>query len=122
MEDLASKAADKENLAKLFSELISDLPDDIPEKQSLQNSLDKLNTSLSNLSDQLARDQTSLDAALGLARSYEGAQEKLVPWVPETLDRLEKLGAPPTEPEMVEQLKADIEVMAENPTVTCCCK
>ena len=76
----------------------------------MKNQLDQLNSAWANLSDQLDRHRSNLDGALNLARSYEGSSRKLLPWVPNTLSHLENLGPPPSEPEAVEKLKADIEV------------
>ena len=58
----------------------------------------------------LSECQEKLDSAHSHAAPYEDALERLFPWIPDTLARLEGLGACPTEPEAVEQRKNKIEV------------
>ena len=48
--------------------------------------------------------------ALSHAIPYEDSVRRLLPWVPDTLSRLNGLGPCPTEPEAVEQRKNEIEV------------
>ena len=51
-----------------------------------------------------------LETVLGLAQSHEVACEKLFPWVPNSLSRMEGVSSLPSEPEAVEKLKAEVEV------------
>ena len=112
VEGLSSHKDTKDTLLPLFSQLTSSLPESSEERTQLQAQLDELNTKWSDLSDQLQRHQSNLDTALPLAKSHEVAMEKLMPWVPNKLDRLESMGPPPAEPNLVEQLKTEIEVQA----------
>ena len=107
---MAAKAVDKDKLVPLLVDLTTKLPEENEERERLQNQLDTLNKKWSDLSSQLGQHQTNLDNAFDLASTREGELEKLNPWVPQTLQRLENLGPPPTEPEKVEELKAEIEV------------
>ncbi len=110
LEELSSQQTTKDGLAPLFTELTARLPIDSEEKVQLQSQLDQLNTKWSNLTDQLREHQSNLDTALPLANSHKGAMDRLVPWVPNTLGRLETMGPPPAEPNLVEQLKTEVEV------------
>lgn len=107
---MAAKAEDKDKLVPLLTELVSRLPEGNSEREELQDQLDSLNKRWSDLSNQLGQNKTLLDSALGLASAHEASMKPLTPWVPETLERLENLGPPPTEPEKVQKLKAEIEV------------
>ncbi len=111
LEALSSHQNTKDGLVPLFTQLTSELSDGSDETTQLQNQLDQLNTKWSNLTDQLRQYQSNLDTALPLAKSHEGAMSRLVPWVPNTLERLENLGPPPAEPNLVEQLKTEVEVL-----------
>ena len=93
---MEAKAVDKERLIPLQVELTSELPDGSTEREELQNRLDSLNKKWADLSNKLGQHKTELDS--------------LTPWVPQTLERLENLGPPPTEPEKVQELKVEIEV------------
>lgn len=110
MERLEAKSAEKESLVTLLADLVANLPSGSKEKESLQAELDKVNKKWSDLSESLSQHESNLEAAVTLAKGHEGAVAKLFPWVPETLQRLENLGPPPAEPELVEKLKAEIEV------------
>ena len=110
MQQLASHAPEKDKLAPLLSTLTSHLPTENPDREGLQNQFDELTSRWSELTDHLGQCQSNLDSTLALAKNYEGAADKLLPWVPDTLNRLENLGPPPTEPEAVEKLKSEIEV------------
>ena len=110
MEQLAAKSSDKDSLTSLFTTLVSELPGESKERESLHQQLEELNSRWTALSDQLEQHESNLEAGHTLAKGYEGAMNKLLPWVPETLDRLENLGPPPSEPEMVEKRKNQIEV------------
>ena len=112
LEGLSSHQDTKDKLLPLFAQLTSSLPDSSKERTQLQAQLDELNTKWSNLSDQLQQHQSNLDTALPLAKSHEVAMERLIPWVPNKLERLEGMGPPPAEPNLVEQLKTEIEVQA----------
>ena len=114
MEALSSHQDTKDGLVPLFTQLTSELPDGGEETIQLQNQLDQLNTKWSNLTDQLRQHQSNLDTALPLAKSHEDAMSRLVPWVPNTLERLENVGPPPAEPNLVEQLKTEVEVLYNN--------
>jgi len=109
-EEVQTKEADKDSLPLLFSELTSSLPSENSDCESLQSTLDSLNTGWANLTQQMGQQQTCLEMALGLANVTEGAVGKLIPWVPDTLQHLKSLGPPPAEPEQVEQQKAELEV------------
>ena len=110
MDDLAEKSEDKNKLVPFLADLTSRLPEGTAEQQELQNQLDDLNKRWGDLSNQLEHCKSGLDSAFGLACSHEDAMKMLTPWVPETLERLENLGPPPTEPEKVQTLRAEIEV------------
>lgn len=110
MQQLASHAPEKDKLAPLLTTLTSHLPTENPDREGLQNQFDELTSRWSDLTDHLGQCQSNLDSTLALAKNYEGAADKLLPWVPNTLNRLENLGPPPAEPEAVEKLKSEIEV------------
>ena len=107
---MAAKTQDKDKLVPLFAELTSQLPDGSELRDKLQNQLNGLNKRWGDLSNQLGQCKSQLDSAYGLASTHEGSMAALTPWVPDTLEKLENLGAPPTEPEKVQKLKAEIEV------------
>lgn len=107
---MEAKAVNKEKLIPLQAELTSELPDGNTEREELRNRLDGLNKKWADLSNQLGQHKTKLDSAFGLACAHEGSMKSLTPWVPQTLERLENLGPPPTEPEKVQELKVEIEV------------
>ena len=110
MERLDAKCAEKDQLVALLADLVAQLPPDSKEKEQLQAQVEDLNKRWSSLSEGLSHSESNLEAAFMLAKGHEGAMAKLYPWVPETLERLENLGPPPAEPELVEKLKAEIEV------------
>lgn len=110
MERLEAKSAEKESLVTLLADLVAKLPSGSEEKESLQSQVDKVNKKWITLSDSLSQHESNLEAAFALAKGHEGAVAKLFPWVPETLQQLGNLGPPPAEPELVEKLKAKIEV------------
>ena len=110
MQQLVSHTPEKDKLAPLLSTLTSHLPSENPDREGLQNQFDELTSRWSDLTDHLGQCQSNLDSTLALAKNYEGAADKLLPWVPDTLNRLENLGPPPAEPEAVEKLKSEIEV------------
>lgn len=111
-ERLGAKSAEKEALVTLLADLVAKLPPDSKEKESLQTQVDDVTKKWSALSENLSQHESNLEAAFMLAKGREGAMAKLFPWVPGTLERLENLGPPPAEPELVEKLKAEIEVCA----------
>ncbi len=111
LEAVSSQQDTKDGLTPLFSQLTAELPVDSDERTQLQNQLDQLNMKWSDLADQLRQHQSNLDSALPLAKSHEAAMSRLVPWVPTTLERLETVGPPPAEPNLVEQLKTEVEVL-----------
>ena len=113
LEEMTAKAAQKDKLVPLLSELTAQLPEGSEERDQLQDQLDTLNKKWTDLSNQISQHKGSLDAAFELASSHEGSLGSLNPWVPDTLQHLENLGPPPTEPEKVQQLKAEIEVGKE---------
>ena len=100
----------KDDLQPLFVQLTTELPDDSDERTRLQKQLDEIDQKWTNLSDQLKQHQSNLDTALPLAKSHESTMGKLLPWVPNALERLETMGPPPAEPDVVEQLKSEVEV------------
>ena len=110
LQQLASQIPEKDSLGPLLATLTSHLPTENPDREGFQDQFDELTSRWSNLSDKLGQCHANLDSALALAKTYEGATEKLLPWVPDTLGRLENLGPPPTDPEAVEKLKSEIEV------------
>ena len=110
MDRLEGKSADKDMLVALLTDLVAQLPPDSEEKEQLQSQVDELNKKLTALFGQLSQHESNLESAFMLAKGHEGAMAKLFPWVPKTLERLENLGPPPAEPELVEKLKAEIEV------------
>lgn len=107
---MAGKTEDKAKLLPLLADLTSQLPEGSSEQEDLQNQLDSLTKKWTDLSDQLQQHKANLDSAFGLACSHEGSMKMLTPWVPQTLEHLENLGPPPTEPDMVQKLRAEIEV------------
>ncbi len=110
VESTGEKEKLREGLVPLLATLTSQLPEGSSDRENLQTKLDALNKRWSDLSGQLGQHKAKLDSAFVLASRHEGSLNSLNPWVPETLERLEKLGPPPTEPENVQKLKAEIEV------------
>lgn len=110
LEQMSCHQATKDDLQPLFVQLTSELPDSSDERTRLQNQLDEIEQKWANLSDQLKQHQSNLDIALPLAKSHESTMEKLLPWIPNTLERLETMGPPPAEPDLVQQLKSEVEV------------
>lgn len=98
-------------LLPLFSQLTSELPDNSDERDQLQIQLDEVEQKWTKVCDQLKQHQSNLDKALALAKSYEGTLRRLLPWVPNTLEHLETMGPPPAEPDLVEKLKSEVEVI-----------
>ncbi|CAI8055157.1 Microtubule-actin cross-linking factor 1, isoforms 1/2/3/5 [Geodia barretti] len=111
MEDVASRADEKAKLHSLVQELTSELSADNEERAALLQQLSDVNREWEELQQQLSECQEKLDSAHSHAAPYEDALERLFPWIPDTLARLEGLGACPTEPEAVEQRKNKIEAM-----------
>jgi uncharacterized coiled-coil DUF342 family protein len=111
MEDVASRADEKAKLHPLVQELTSELSADNKERAALLQQLSDVNREWEELQQQLSECQEKLDSAHSHAAPYEDALERLFPWIPDTLARLEGLGACPTEPEAVEQRKNKIEAM-----------
>lgn len=112
LSDMVTKSEGKDKLLPLLADLTSQLPGGNAEQEELRNQLDSLTKRWVNLSNELEQHKTKLDSAFGLACTHEGSMKMLTPWVPETLERLENLGPPPTEPEKVQQLRTEIEVGA----------
>ena len=110
MEQLDSKSAEKDELVALLAELVTQLPSESDEREDLQKKLEDLNNTWSSVSADLSHHESSLEAAFMLAKGREEAMAKLFPWVSTTLERLENVGPPPSEPELVEKLKSEIEV------------
>lgn len=111
LEEMSSRSKDKEKLAPLLADLVSQLPEErSSEKEELQNRLGGLNKKWLDLSDRLGQHKSRLDSAFDMATTHERSMGALTPWVPETLERLENLGPPPTEPEKVQKLRVEIEV------------
>ncbi len=106
----SSRSPEKEELTALSDALTSHLPDGNPDVEHLRRQLSELNTTWSDMSDRLEQQQADLALAHNLAKSYEKATQKLLPWVPGTLEHLKGLGPPPAEPEAVEARKSMIEV------------
>ena len=117
MEQLDDKSAEKDRLVTLLADLVAQLPSESEEREGLQQQVEELNKRWAALSESLSQHESNLETAFMLAKGHEGAMEKLFPWVPETVERLENLGPPPSEPELVEKLKTEIEVC----TCTCTC-
>ena len=111
MEQLEAKSAEKDTLVNLLVDLVAQLPTESEEREDLQSQVEELNKRWSALSEGLSQHESNLEAAFMLAKGHEGAMAKLLPWVPETTERLENLGPPPSEPELVEKLKTEIEVI-----------
>ncbi len=107
---MLARAQDKTSLLPLLAELTAQLPEGNSEQRALQDRLDDLTRRWTDLSSELQQSKTNLDSAFELACSREGSVRVLTPWVPRTLERLENVGPPPTEPEKVQELKAEIEV------------
>ncbi len=110
LDQQASRAPVREDLTSLSTTLTSLLPDKNPDTEHLQGQLRDLDTKWSSLTDQLGQQQANLASAHTLATSYEGATQKLLPWVPQTLEVLANLGPPPADPQAVEERKSRIEV------------
>jgi chromosome segregation ATPase len=110
MEQLDAKSAEKDALVALLAELVAQLPGESEERGDLQDQVEQLNKRWTAISEGLSQHESNLEAAFMLAKGHEGAMAKLLPWVPTTTERLENLGPPPSEPEQVEKLKAEIEV------------
>ena len=111
MEQLDAKSAEKDALVALLAELVAQLPSESEEREELQEQMEQLNKRWTAISEGLSQHESNLESAFMLARGHEGAMAKLLPWVPTTTDRLENLGPPPSEPEQVEKLKTEIEVI-----------
>ena len=111
MEQLDAKSAEKDTLVALLAELVAQLPNESEEREELQGQVEQLNKRWVAISEGLSQHESNLESAFMLAKGHEGAMAKLIPWVPTTIDRLENLGPPPSEPEQVEKLKTEIEVI-----------
>ena len=111
MEGLDAKSAEKEALVALLAELVARLPSESEERGELQDQMEQLNKRWTAISESLSQHESNLEAAFMLAKGHEGAMAKLFPWVPMTIERLDNLGPPPSEPEQVEKLKTEIEVI-----------
>ena len=111
MEQLDAKSAEKDALVALLAELVAQLPTESKEREELQDQVEQLNKRWTALSESLSQHETNLEAAFMLAKGHEGAMAKLFPWIPTTTERLENLGPPPSEPDQVEKLKTEIEVI-----------
>ena len=111
MEQLDAKSAEKDTLVALLAELVAQLPSESKEREELQEQVEQLNKRWVAISEGLSQYESNLESAFMLAKGHEGAMAKLLPWVPTTTDRLENLGPPPSEPEQVEKLKTEIEVI-----------
>lgn len=111
MEQLDGRSVEKETLMALLKDLVAQLPAESEEREGLQSQVDELNKRWTALSESLSQHESNLEAAFTLANDHEGAMKKLFPWVPTTTERLENLGPPPSEPEQVEKLKTEIEVV-----------
>ena len=110
MEQLDTKRAERDSLVTLLADLVAQLPTESEERESLQSQVEELNKHWAALSESLSQHESNLEAAFMLAKGHEGAIAKLFPWIPETIERLENLGPPPSEPELVQKLKTEIEV------------
>ena len=111
MEQLEAKSAEKEALVALLAELVAQLLTESEERRELQDQVEQLNKRWATISENLSQHESNLEAAFMLAKGHEGTMAKLFPWVPTTTERLENLGPPPSEPEQVEKLKTEIEVI-----------
>ena len=112
MEQLDAKNAEKDVLVALLSELVAQLPSESEEREGLQDQVEQLNKRWTAISESLSQHESNLESAFMLAKGHKGAMAKLFPWVPTITERLENLGPPPSEPEQVEKLKTEIEVIS----------
>ena len=110
MERLDGKSGEKDELVALLAELVAQLPTESEEREELQKQLEEVTSTWASLSEDLSQHESNLEATFMLAKGHEEAMDKLFPWVPRSLERLENLGPPPTEPDLVEELKTEIEV------------
>ena len=106
---MESREEERAKLHPLIQALISQLPADHEDRAILLVQQEDLNSKWSTLDEELRGHQNKLETAHAQAVAYEGAMAKLLPWVPKTLSYLEGLGPIPTEPEMVEQRKSEVE-------------
>ena len=113
LQEMQSREEERANLRPLIQSLISRQPTNHKDGPVLLSRLDDLSSNWAKREKELRECQSTLQTAHDLAVSYEGAMEKLLPWVPETLKHLGSLGAIPTEPEEVEKRKREVEVRGE---------
>ena len=110
LSEMAERTPKKDKLALLYDELTNQLPADNPDKETLKSQFDDFNQQWLDLSDQLDQSEASLDSAVELASRYEPAHERLYPWIPQSLRKLEGFESLPSNPEAVSQARKEVEV------------
>lgn len=104
------RAAQKDELAEVYTALQSNLPSDCQDAAKLKVEFDELNSLWSSLSKHLAVARSKLKPAMKIAKFHEVEKERLTKWVQTTLSKLTNLGPLPSEPQPVQELKQQIDV------------
>lgn len=101
----ADRFPHKQELGRLCSEIVADLPSDSSSSITLSDRFENVNSLWLTLHSQLSTSRAKLESVVPLARSYEKEKGRLVVWVQKSLDVLTDQSSLPSETPAIQHLK-----------------